>query len=151
MKKLLFASLIALPLTTHALTWKIFGPCSDKPLYEGAYQADLNKSIGEISIEIFEKNKIAYVGVPAGFNSINNSPTGLDALEVVSDTEMRAYGWCYLVNNKMPVEMPDQVKPKSQDDKLVWFYGYGTNKDNVWIEYCSPGYWVKPDQFCKKP
>lgn len=150
MKRLTLLLSLILPLKSHAVTWKVFGPCSETPVYQGSFKADLNKSVGDISIDIFNQNKIPFVGVAAGFNSINNSPMGLDALEVVSDTEMRAYGWCYAVNGKIPTDMPDKAAVKSQQDTIVWFYGYSTNKNNEWTDYCSPGYWIKAKQFCEK-
>lgn len=148
MKKALIVASLFISVSVHAVTWKVFGPCSDQPVYQGTYQADLTKSVGEVSIEIFNQNKIPYIGTDAGFNSINNSPTGLDAMEVISDTEMRAYGWCYTVNGQVLTAMPDQMKLKTQQDTLNWFYGYSTNIKNQWKDYCSPGYWIKAKQFC---
>lgn len=152
MKKYLVLAMIFGSLQqASALTWKVFGPCSETPVFEGSFEADLNKSVGDISIQIFEANKVPYVGVSAGFNSINNSPLGLDAVEVVADNEMRAYGWCYVLNGKIPKVMPDKIKPQSQKDSLFWFYGYSTNKNNQWQDdYCTPGYEIKADQFCEK-
>lgn len=151
MKQSLFIFLFFVALHAHGVTWKVFGPCDDKPVAEGAVAVDLSQSVGEISIEIFQANKIPYVGVPEGFNSILNTPIGIDAIEVVSDTELRAYGWCYTVNGKIPEEMPHQKHLVSQSDKLIWFYGYSTNKNNEWQDdYCSPAYWIKARQFCGK-
>ena len=150
MKKALLPLLFVFPLSANAITWKVFGPCSDQPVFQGTYQADLSKSVGEVSKDIFDQNKIPYIGTDAGFNSINNSPTGLDAMEVISDTEMRAYGWCFAINGKTPTDMPDQIKLKTQQDTLNWFYGYSTNIKNEWKDYCSPGYWIKAKQFCGK-
>src|SRR5438445_13693274 len=108
MKNVILFLLVLVPLSANAIKWKVIGPCSDKPVFQGTYEADLKKSVGQTSQEIFDKNKVPYIGYAAGFNSINNSPTGLDAMEVVSDEVMRAYGWCYAVNGKIPTEIPDQ-------------------------------------------
>lgn len=136
---------------SNALTWKVVGPCSQTPVFEGAVEADLNKSVGQISQEIFDAHKVSYVGSAEGFNSINKSPIGLDSIEVVSNNELRAYGWCYSVNGEIPSVMPNQVKPTSQNDVVVWFYGYMTNKNNQWSsDYCAPAYQVKAAQFCGK-
>lgn len=137
-------------LQSFALNWKVVGPCSAKPLFKGSIEADLNKSVGEISQQVFEANQIPFVGVPQGFNSINNSPMGLDAIEVVADNELRAYGWCYSLNGLRPSQAPSEVKPQSQDDTLVWYYGYVSNKNNQWGEACEPGYRIKAAQFCQK-
>lgn len=152
MKHMAFSLLLLFSLNAQAVSWKIFGACENKPVHEGAYEADLQKSVGTISLEIFDLNKIPYVGSEEGLNSVLNSPIGLDSIEVVSDTEMRVYGWCYLVNGKQPMEMPHKIQFKNQSDKLIWFYAYSTNKNNQWEDYCSPAYWIQAEQFCgKKP
>lgn len=134
----------------QAITWKVYGACSETPVYEGTYEADLNQSLGEISKQIFDTKKIPYVGVPEGFNSILNTPVDLDSIEVISDKEMRVYGWCFAVNKKTPDAMPHKVHFSSQKDELIWFYAYTTNYANQWKDdYCSPAYWIKAKQFCK--
>lgn len=150
MKKslIIFVSLISLQ--SWALNWQVIGPCSAEPLYQGSIEADLNKSLGEISLQVFDANKIPYVGVPQGFSSINKSPSGMDAIEVVSDSELRAYGWCYSINGQLPSQAPSELKPQSQQDTLIWYYGYVTHKDNQWGDYCAPGYRIKAAQFCRK-
>lgn len=149
MKKYFVILISMFSVQSFALTWKVVGPCSKTPLYEGIFEADLNKSVGQISQELFDANKVPYVGMAGGFNSINNSPTGFEAIELVSENELRFYGWCYSVNGEVPSVMPSQIKPASQNDVLVWYYGYSTNKNRQWSsDYCAPGYQVKAEQFC---
>lgn len=150
MKNIFALLLVSLPLSSYAITWKVVGACSETPLYQGTATADLSKSVGANTIQIFDANKVQYYGVEEGISSVNDSPVGLDAVEVVSDTLMRAYGWCYSVNGKVPLAMPHKVSFTSQNDELVWFYGYSTNKNNQWLDMCVPGTNIKPDQFCKK-
>lgn len=151
MKKIVFVLISLLALKSHAVSWKVYGPCDDKPVAQGEAAVDITKSVGAISVEIFDHNKVPYIGAAEGFNSIINTPVGLDSVEVVSDTELRAYGWCYTVNGKTPSEMPHKINFKSQTDKMVWFYAYSTNKNNEWMDdYCSPAYWIKAKQFCGK-
>ena len=148
-KSLALLFLVLTSLNAHAITWKVFGACSDKPVFQGTYDADLAKSAGHLTIEILEKNKIPYQGVPQGINSINNSAVDDAAIEVVSDKEMRVYGWCFAVNGKIPPAMADKVQLEDQSDTLVWFYAYSTNLENQWVDMCNPAYWVKSKQFCK--
>lgn len=150
MKTILALLFVIAPFSANAITWKVIGACSETPLYQGTATADLNKSVGDNTISIFEANKVNYTGVAEGISSVNDSPVGLDAVEVVSDTLMRAYGWCYSVNGKVPLVMPHKVSFTSQNDELVWFYAYSTNDKNQWIDMCVPGTNIKPDQFCKK-
>lgn len=148
MKKVALIVSVLFSFQAQAISWKIFGACKNSPIHQGVHEVDFSKSVGQISIEIFEQNKIPYVGAAEGLNSILNSPIGLESIEVVSDREMRVYGWCYTVNGKQPLEMPHKVYFETQEDRLIWFYGYSTNKDNEWIDYCQPAYWIKAQQFC---
>ena len=150
MKSIAVALVFLITLQAQAITWKVYGACSETPVYEGTYNADLSKSLGHISQAIFDSNKIPYVGAPEGYNSILNTPVDLDSIEVVSDKEMRVYGWCFAVNKKMPQAMPHKVNFTSQNDELMWYYAYSTNLEGKWLDdYCSPAYWVQAKQFCK--
>lgn len=150
MKKILSLFFVFCCSNAHAIDWKIYGACEESPVHQGKFEADLNKSVGAVSLDIFKQFGIPYVGNEDGLNSLLNSPIGLDSIEVVSDEEMRVYGWCYLVNGKQPLELAGQLKFTSQSDKLIWFYAYSTNLRNEWIDYCSPAYWIKAKQFCGK-
>ncbi|KHD88505.1 MAG: hypothetical protein OM95_08315 [Bdellovibrio sp. ArHS] len=150
MKKSIFALLLLASSYSQAVTWEVYGPCDNQPVHQGKVDVDLKKSVGEISVAIFEVNKIPFVGGPEGMSSIINTPMGLESLEIVSNTVMRAYGWCFAVNGTTPNKMPNVLNLRSQDDKIVWYYAYTTNKENVWQDdMCSPAYWVQADQFCK--
>ncbi|MFM6928721.1 MAG: DUF4430 domain-containing protein [Bdellovibrio sp.] len=150
MKTLSVLFAIFLPLSSQAVTWKVVGPCSETPWFQGSYEADLQKSLGDNTIDILNLNKIPYLGVAGGINSINNSPIGLDAMEIVSDIEMRAYGWCVSVNGKVIKDFPSNVSLASQNDEIVWYYGYARNLENQWLGMCYHANKIKADQFCKK-
>ncbi len=148
MKYILFAFSLTMSIQSQALTWKVFGACSNSPVQQGEVIADISKSVGAITVDIFNKNKIPFIGAAEGMNSILNTPLGMDAIEVVSDTEMRVYGWCYSVNGKDPLQMPHEIKFQKQTDELIWYYAYSTNAKGQWADYCSPAYWTKAIQFC---
>lgn len=154
MKKSILPALTVLCvlISSHAsaIYWEVYGPCSDKPAHGGKHQTDIKLSVGEITVEIFDFNAIPYEGTELNILSIENSPKSLEALEIISDTEMRAHGWCYSLNGTIPNQMPNHVYPQAQDDRIVWFYGSYTLKDNVWSETCVPTYQTKPAQFCAK-
>lgn len=151
MRTILLALVLGWGLSAQAVSWKVFGACQDEPIHSGSYSADLNKSVGELSVEIFNEHQIPYVGVAEGFNSILNSPIGLDSIEVVSDVEMRVYGWCYSVNGEQPEAMPHKIFLTSPLDEIVWFYAYSTNLYNEWTNYCRPANEIKAEQFCSQP
>ena len=135
----------------QAITYEVIGPCSNIPLYKGSYEIkDLSMSAGLASVSIFEQQKIPYIGNESGFNSIASTPIGLDSMEVISDTKMRAYGWCYSVNGIEPDILAGDFKFTKNSDKLVWFYAYSTYDKGQWLDYCVPSYKIKASQFCSK-
>lgn len=150
MKKLILILISIVSVQSQAVTLKVTGPCSEKPVKEAQVTADAAKSVGEITKSYFDANGITYKGDVGGFYSILNSATGMDAFEVVSDTELRAYGWCFSVNGAVATVSASEVKPSSQNDVIEWFYGFVTQKDGVWsAEPCAPGHKIKAPQFCK--
>jgi hypothetical protein len=135
----------------YAINYEVIGPCSIKPRESGTFNVDdLKISVGITSVNIFDQQNIPYQGSAAGFNSIINTPTGLDSIEVLSDTKMRAYGWCFSVNGVVPEVMASDYLFTSNDDKLIWFYAYSTYEKGEWLDYCVPSYQVKAAQFCAK-
>lgn len=134
--------------TSFAITFAVVGPCSSSPQHKGSFKTDLSESVGKISIDIFDFNDIPYVGTENGMNSILNTPTDLDSMEVISETKMRAYGWCYSVNGEIPNVLPSAFFFKKQSDHLVWFYAFSTYDSGTWLDYCVPSYTVKAPQFC---
>jgi hypothetical protein len=152
-----YFSIVALSLSfiinidASAITYEVIGPCSEKPVYDGKLNLEeLKTNLGIFSMTLFDQQKIPYQGSESGFNSIINTPTGLDAMEVISDTKMRAYGWCFSVNGISPDVMPDEFFFKNNNDKLVWFFAYSTYDKGEWTDYCIPSYKIKAEQFCKK-
>lgn len=135
--------------SAHAVYFNVIGPCSERPVHSGSFKTDLDDSVGKISMDIFDFNKIPYAGTEHGMNSIINSPVGLDAMEVISDSKMRAYGWCFSINGVIPDVLASEVHFSKQNDVLTWFYAYSTYDQGVWTDYCVPSYKIKSPQFCK--
>ena len=149
MKSLLSLTVILWSLSVHAVYFDVIGPCSKTPLYSGSFITDLSESAGQISLDIFDSHNIAYVGSLDGMAMIANSPVGLDAMEVLSDTKMRAYGWCFSVNGVVPEVLASKTYLKAQDDYISWFYAYSTYDRGLWLDYCVPAHKIKSQQFCK--
>lgn len=139
---LLFAS------PAFALTFEIIGACSEQPAAQGIYAAAPGMNAGEVTVNILEREKIPYIGSAGGMNSIYGTPTGDEAIEVLSDSEMRAYGWCYEVDNEQPSLMPDKVTLNG-NEHLKWFYAFSHYKAGEWLSYCTPAYTVKPAALCR--
>lgn len=136
-------------LSVSAVYFDVIGPCSKRPIHSGVFITDTSDSVGKISVDIFDSNKIPFIGSEEGMAMIANSPIGLDAMEVLSDTKMRAHGWCFSVNGVVPDVLASKTYLKAQDDYISWFYAYSTYDRGVWTDYCVPTHQIKPAQFCK--
>ena len=144
---MLSALIVSTP--SFAVNFDVIGPCSKKPVYAGTFKTDLTDSVGQISVDIFDFNKITYAGNDVGMNSILNTPVGTDAIEIISDTKMRAYGWCFSVNGVIPEILASETYFNNQNDYLSWFFAFSTYDQGVWTDYCVPAYTIKAPQFCK--
>ena len=94
----------------------------------------LPTTVGEVSIQAFDQEKVSYQGGTYGI--VKLFELGNDVV-VISDTEMKAYGWCFSVNGVIPETMADQTIISGQDDVITWFYGYAHYKDGQWIAQCA--------------
>lgn len=134
------AMVFFLPIPAWAVQWEVVGQGSPEPAYRGSFSADLSRSVGQISVQIFTDQKIPFIGNEAGLNSLLNTPTGDALLVVVNDDTLRAYGWCYELDGVQPAEMPDKVYFPKQDSTLRWFFGYALYEKGEWRSYCNPAY-----------
>lgn len=149
--KMITFILMLISFNTLAITFEVIGPCNERPQNEVEIEVmNFDLSVMEITNHILEVNKIPYVGAGNGIKSINNSPMGLDAMEIISDSEMRAHGWCYFVNGKLPDVLSSELYLESQEDHITWLYGYSYYDSGKWIGYCDPTWKLAPKQFCKK-
>ena len=139
--------ILFLSLTSQAGTLNIIGPCDKSPVISHEFSLESEVSVGKLSVDSFESLNVPYIGSELGMNSIINTPTGMDAMEIISDSEMMAYGWCYSVNGFEPGEYPNKVYVKN-DDSVIWWFGYAHYKDGQWITQCTPSYERRSPQFC---
>lgn len=96
--------------------------------------------LGRISDSIFKKavqqGKLRqYQGSVAGVSSINDLGS---ALEVLSDTQMNAYGWCYRVDGQVPTFLAEQYQLTGHEISIEWFYAYAHLDRNNWKAMCVP-------------
>ena len=121
--------------------------CKETPLFEKKIDIDISENLGEVTVKILEKSGIDYVGSAGGMNSINNTPTGLDALEVLSDVELRAFGWCYSVNGQVISEYTDKYYLK-QNDEVKWFFAFAHYYKGKWLTMCTPARTLASSSLC---
>lgn len=144
--KILLALLV--PLQTFALSFEVIGPCDSKPTFETTTTMK-NTNLGHLTEFILNKHSIPYTGDATGIGSIAGSPVGDSAIEVLSDTTLRAYGWCVEVDGMQPDVMPDQVMISENTKHIKWFYAFSLYESGEWTQYCTPSYSVKSSQICK--
>ncbi len=149
MKNFTLLCLSIVSFNLNAANIQIIGPCSETPLVNNTSAVLNQESIGSFTIRFLSQNKIPYAGSDAGISSIFNTPIGDEAIEIISDTKMRAYGWCFNLNGVNPEKMPDEIYFTSNSDQLIWYYAFSTYDSGNWIDYCVPAHTVKSKQFCK--
>lgn len=130
-----FLSLIVLgSLNAHALTFKVIGKNSEI-LFSADTEVSVPQTVGQISVELFNKNQIPFIGDIDGIASVHGIESELD---LISDTDMKAYGWCYSVNGSVPEDFVHKVSITTQETELVWFYGYAYFNSGEWVSQCVP-------------
>ncbi len=131
---------------TYAAKIDFVGPCSQKPLLS-VEAPDKFETVGDLTIHYLNKNRVSYLGTERGINSMFNTPIGDEALEIVSDTQMRSYGWCFRVNGKFVDRYADEVY-LMDGDHIEWIFSYAWY-DREWKSMCNPAHIIKPKQICK--
>ncbi len=145
--------MLLLSTSTSTSIWatalSLVGPCFEEPVIKEELEVNSGESVGAYSVRFLEKFGIEYIGAERGMNSILGTPTGMDAMEIISDREMNAYGWCYSVNGFSPEVYPDEYEVK-QGDEVKWWFGYAHYFEGQWLTQCSPSYERKPEFLCKE-
>ena len=124
--------LFALSLPAHAVTVEVLGQRGEQLLKQNL-DATLPTNAGEVTIAIFDQYKVPYVGSTAGIAEIYNLK---QEIRFVSDTEMKAYGWCFSIDGVVVDTMPDQTLVSTNDSVIQWYYAYAHYKDGQWIGQC---------------
>lgn len=132
---------------TYAATLKVIGPCSEEPLFEAQTVLSTQTNAGRFTVGVLKEHGIPFQGEERGMNSIFNTPVGLEAMEVLNDREMLAYGWCYSVNDIEPALYPNEVI-LGPEDKVKWWFGYAHFLNGEWISQCEPSHTRRSPQFC---
>lgn len=131
-----------------ALTVEFVGPCSETPLF-AAESTVVYSTVGAATVAMLNAHQVVFVGGEYGIQSIFDTPVGLDAMEVISDSEMRAYGWCFNVDGVFPEVMADEVNLYQGVQKIQWIFSYADYLSGQWTTQCRPSYAIKPDFLCK--
>lgn len=135
--------------SSHSATIAFVGVCEASPFIKGSLDPLLFPTVGDATVAFLLDNAIDFQGTTRGLNSVLNSPVGLEALDVVGDNEMYAYGWCYSVNGVSPEVFADQVS-LGEEDEILWWYGFAHFKDGQWLSQCVPSYQRVPSSLCPR-
>ena len=138
-------------ITAKAVEVEVVGPCEMESQLNSIVELKENESVtlGDLTVKVLNANGIPFKGDAQGIAQIFDSPMGKDAIETLSSTQMRAYGWCVHVDNDEPAEMPDQVIITASVKKILWFYAYSLYDNGVWKDYCTPSWKVHSINYCK--
>lgn len=77
----------------------------------------------------------AYLGSNQGVTSINDLGS---ALEVLSDTEMNAFGWCYQIDGDTSDRLAHEYALTGKEQAIEWYYAYAHLNRNEWTAMCVP-------------
>ncbi len=119
-------------LSAQAITVEVVGEKGEQ-LFKQNIGLMLPSTVGESTIAIFDQHSVPYVGSDSGIVEIYNLKQDI---KVVSDTEMKAYGWCFSINGAVVETMPDETEVLAADAIIQWFYAYAHYKDGQWIGQC---------------
>lgn len=147
----LFITLLSLfSLNALAIEFEITNLCDDKPYTLVEISHENFKNVGEITLEVLNLQNIKFKGNLFGISSMLKTPTGMEAIEVISNTEMKSYGWCYYVDGHGPDVLMNEY-PIDENTKTVrWVFGYAHYKGGQWRTYCTPVFKHKEDFICSK-
>ena len=132
------------------ITIDFIGPCSVKPLLETTLSRDFS-NVGQATISTLETFEIQFQGTEAGLNSAFGTPIGMEAMEILSDTEMRSYGWCFEVDGQVPNSFPNAIALSRVQQEVRWFYAYAHYLNGEWVSQCEPAYKLRSEFLCGKP
>ncbi len=120
-------------ISTFAGTFKVIG-AQGELIFSQKFSLQVPRTVGQVTIEIFQKNQIPHKGSDEGILQI----FGLEQeIQVISESAIKAYGWCYSVDGKLSEFMPDQAQLSPETRELLWFYGYAYYQNGEWVGQCE--------------
>lgn len=148
--KVILLILLIFPLAGFSLEISIVGACSERAVNKLSIDIAQDISLGELSVAVFKMAQISYQGNENAIFSILDFPTGMKALEVLSDAKMRAHGPCYAVDGVVPEVQPGEFLLTPETRELKWFIGYSTLTNGKWLGQCESTAKLAPEKYCKK-
>lgn len=100
---------------------------------QGKYALSESTNVGAVSMEYFNSHSVAFEGSELGFMSIAGVEQRLD---ILSKSEMKAYGWCFSVDGVIPETLTHETEIKNEST-LRWFYAFAHYQAGVWLSQCE--------------
>lgn len=139
--------LLLLSFNTQAAKIEIIDPCNQEIRYKKNLKVD-KINLGSFSLMAFEELGLPYLGDKFSILSILDTPTGSEAIEVLEDNQMKAYGWCYSINGVSPEVYPNEIEVNNSD-QVTWWFGYALYQNGQWLTQCTPSYKNPPQFLCQ--
>lgn len=137
------------PFKSLALEFSVEEPCSGKTLYKRTLNG-FDTNVGQLTIQQLELWGVDYVGSELGIHSLQGTPYGQDALEIINRLEMRSYGWCFSVDGEIPEVLPPYFSLHDKPNaKVTWFFGFAYYNAGEWVSQCEKVSELKPSFICK--
>ena len=117
--KICFVVITSFSLSAQAITVEVLGEKGEQ-LFKQNIGLMLPSNVGETTIAIFDQHSVPHKGTDSGIVEIYNLK---QEIKVVSDTEMKAYGWCFSINGIVVETMPDETNVITADSIIQSFNG----------------------------
>lgn len=131
---------------SFAQTLSIQAPCSEDFIWSQNLR-ELPQNLGQATLLSLKSSGLQFLGTERGINQIDQSPIGLEAMEVVSANEIYSYGWCYSVNGTVQEVYPHEISLR-ETDQVMWFYGFAHFKNGEWLSQCENSSLRAHSPFC---
>ncbi len=124
---------------SYSGTFELIDPCKGGFIISEDENFTNERSLGELTLDLFSQNNVEYKNVLKSFSSILNTPLGADSIVQMNNETIFAFGWCFSVDGKIPNEYSFDIYLDSSS-KVRWFYAYSMSYKNKWISMCSPAH-----------
>lgn len=133
--------------SVHAVEVKFIGPCEADYIMKTSMPDEFT-NVGEATVAALTKFSIPFTGSAKDIASAFGTPVGDASVEVISDIEMRAYGWCFEVDGMAPEVYPNEVNLNGVKT-ITWWFGYASYLNGEWVTQCSPSWKIRPPFMCE--
>lgn len=145
---LIVITLLAFTGPAYGIRFVVQDPCAAAPWLDTEAEGSVGHSLGAVTVATLERESVPFLGNDHGINAIKGTIVGDQALEIVSDNEMRAYGWCFQLNGREPNLYAHQVYIGTDADVVYWYFGFAHFLDGTWISNCTPTHIAIPEHIC---